>query len=395
MSTQAGQHPIILAGWLDRAGRPGNRMLRTLARIATPLLLIAFAVVNAQAYATLFAAGRSGDWNPFWRFSWGQPYLGILFALIIAFGYGWDTDSVRRIGVDALHQLAATGDDTLAPPASVQPDSLSDAEMPTGPEQIGPLRGLFDRMRVHMFRYIAVVLPVLATFYLGLLGMAAHTASFGLLDFNQPDISQIMLASLDVLTLLFAPVSVTLAVICWRRANRIRSGLIVNADRDGISWRDTRRNTGTHRLAWAEADAFFRVNYRVDTLLGDGRWHTAYVLASPGVLLSWHLEFLSSPADVRQSERFTRLIAARTRLPLRDLSEAVEELSLAYAHTAGLPRRWPLDREPDPRWVALVAPALAPFKRGMQILTGVFLVPISFLLLAGGLGWLIQQLLPH
>jgi len=392
MSTQTGQRPSMLAGWLDRADRPRNRLIRMLARIATPLLLIAFAVVNAQAYATLIAAGRSGDWSPFWGASWGRSYLGVFIALIIAFVYGWYPDSVGRIGVDALHQLAATGDDTLAPPASVQPDSLSDAEMPTGPEQIGPLRGLFDRMRVYMYRYIAVVLPVLATFYLGL---AALTASLGPFDFHQPDISQIILAGLDVLLLLLAPAAIALAVMCWRRANRIRGGLMVSADRDGISWRDTRWNTGERRIVWAEADAFFTMKYHADTLAGGVRWRRVYVLAAPDVLLSWHLELLSSSADVRESERFTRLIATRTRLPLRDLSEAVEELSLAYNRAAGLSRRRPLDRDPDPRWVALFAPALAPFNRGLLILLGICAVPLVFLLLAGGLGWFMQQLPPH
>ncbi len=393
MSTQTGQRPSMLAGWLDRAGRPSNHMLRALARIATPLLLIAVAVVNAQAFATLFAAGRSGDWGSFWGFSWTRPYLGVFIAVAVAFAYGWYPDSVRRIGVEALHQLAIVGDDTLALPASVQPDSLSDAELPAGPEQIGPLRGLFDRMRVHMFRYIAVVLPALATFYLGL---AALTASLGLFDFHQPDIWQLMLVLLDALLLLLAPVSVVLAVMCWRRANRIRGGLIVNADHDGISWRDRRWNTGEHRIAWAEADAFFTVKYHADTLASGRRWRTVYILASPDALLSWHLELLSSPADVRASERFTRLIATRTRLPLRDLSEAVEELSLAYAYALGSPRRRPLDRDPDPRWIALFAPALALFNRGMLILLGICLVPLFFLLLAGGLGWLIQQLpIPH
>lgn len=391
MSTQTGQHPIMLAAWLDTAGRPSNRMLRTLARIATPLLLIAFAVVNAQAYATLIAAGQSGDWSPFWRFSWGQPYLGVFIALAVAFGYGWYPDSVNRIAVDTLHQLAA-GDDALAPPASVQPDSLSDGEMSAGPEQIGPLRGLLDRGRVSALRYTAVAVPVFATIYLGL---AALAASLGLFDFHQPDIWQIMLTLLAALLLLCTLVSVALAVMCWRQANRIRGGLMVEANHEGISWRDTRWNTGEHRIIWAEADAFFMMKYRVDTLLSDERWRTVYVLAAPDVLLSWHLELLSSLADVRASERFTRLIATRTRLPLRDLSEAVEELSFAYARADGDSRRRPLDREPDPRWVALFAPALAPFNRGLRILTGIFLVPLIFLLLAGGLGWLIQQLSPH
>lgn len=392
MSSQTGQRPSMLAGWLDRASRPSNRVLRALARIATPLLLIAFAVVNADAFATLIAAGRGGDWDAFWSFSWGQPYLGVFIALIIAFGYGWYPDSVRRIGVEAIYQLATVGDDTLAPPASVQPDSLSDAEMPSGPEWLGPLRGLLDRGRVSELRFAAVALPVVAALYLG---QAALTASLGPFDFHQPDISQIMLAGLDVLLLLLAPAAVALAVMCWRRANRIRGGLIVNADRDGISWRDTRWNSGEHRLAWDAADAFFTVKYYADTLAGGRRWRTVYVLAAPDLLLSWYVELLSSPADVRESERFMRLIATRTRLPLRDLSEAVEELSLAYTYAGGVSRRRPLDREPDSRWVALFTPALAPFNRGLLILLGIFLVPLFFLLLAGGLGWLIQQLPPH
>lgn len=392
MSTQTGRRPSLLAGWLARADRPRNRLIRTLARIATHLLLVAFAVVNAQAYATLIAAGRSGDWSPFWGSSWGQPYLGVVFALIIAFAYGWYPDSVDRIAVDTLHQLAATGDDTLAPPASVQPSPLSEDELAENAERIGPLRGLLDHGRVSALRMATVALLVAAAFYLGL---AALTASLGPLDFHQPDISQIILTGLDVLLLLLVPAAVALAVTCWRRANRIRAGLIVEADREGISWRDTRWNTGAHRLAWAEADAFFTVKYRVNALLGDGRWRTAYVLASPEALLSWHLEFLSSPADVRASERCTRLIATRTRLPLRDLSETVEDLSLAYAYALGSTGRRPLEREPDPRWVALFAPTLAPFHRGLLILLSICAVPLVFLLLAGGLGWLIQQLPPH
>lgn len=200
---------------------------------------------------------------------------------------------------------------------------------------------------------------------------------------------------LGIVPLLLEIVPILAYVVLMSRAFRtIGPRLVITANEQGVAWHVQGRRPREHRASWSAVRAFVRTTYA--SPYGVGAGGTAYLLDCGDTALTWTLTAGSKDDEYLDSETLSRLIATRTRLPLRDLSEAVAELSLAYTYAAGFSRRRPLDRDPDPRWVALFTPALAPFNRGMQILAGAFLVPLLFLLLAGSLGWFIQQLpTPH
>ncbi len=117
-------------------------------------------------------------------------------------------------------------------------------------------------------------------------------------------------------------------LVRWVWWNQLR-GVHLEASDAGL--RQTNGGRRATRIAWHEARAFYQIEERDDILpsLRGNRLRIVYALDSGEHMIVWALPAYPRPEMLAAHERLCGLIAARTRLPLRDLTDQVEQRAAA------------------------------------------------------------------
>lgn len=223
-----------------------------------------------------------------------------------------------RTGMLALRQAAEDGDELIAPLAAEQPAALPSAEFAITSERICLFGGWFSS--AGGVAGIGVGLLLFSAGYAILL-----VTLLGSSPLNDPNTAPLII--LLILLILFgfaAGVCGAGGIIALLSVYSIRRHAYVVADESGVRW--WRRAWGKHSrhsISWYTVRSFFMIVYPGKE---EGKHYTIYALDAHDVLLLWHISHRTRPRVLAAHERFCRLIVTRTKLPLRDLSAAVEKL---------------------------------------------------------------------
>ncbi|HEU5439018.1 MAG TPA: hypothetical protein VFU88_06990 [Ktedonobacterales bacterium] len=155
-----------------------------------------------------------------------------------------------------------------------------------------------------------------------------------------------------------------------RQARSLRRPFRIEADELGLRWTRTYPGKRQNQVPWGEMRSIFIISY-----LRGLRTHYALVVDARSATLAWEVRAGDSDARLADSDRLTRLVLARTKLPLLDLSKAAELITTqrwkrSYADAAGIfkspapsgPPLWPEMPRPVSRrkLVAAVAACFLP-----------------------------------
>ncbi len=262
---------------------------------------------------TLFAlrdAWHTGDWTFFWAQVNGVWPLVVAGARFVGFEdhFTGQADAARTV-----REAAIKGDEQDAPIAEENSQlSQGGSTLFVGGVSYGPLKRPRDGRSV-----VPIVLICMAVFFAIVFGVILLSVGLSGAGKGTTQTEEIIGGILLLLLLL----SIWWMVV----AVRMRRGIIVTADESGISWKQVGWRTRRRHIAWHEAQAFFIVTQRRST-----NWvkETTWVLMGASGALVWMAspEATEPQADSPHA-RFAALVAARTRLPLRDLSALAERLS--------------------------------------------------------------------
>lgn len=309
--------------------------------------------------------------------------------------HGWDS-----IAAQVVRGAAMVGDERIAPLAKIQPTSTDAAHVATEPARI---EGLYPSVALN----------------------ALHSDTFLITLFNLPialgvGITGLVTSSFDsLMTQTFLLIALFLIFILWQqfKARRATRAFSVVADAEGVTWRQRGKQ---HTLAWSEAQALCMIERPRYATTPTQRFYWlqtpdgALVWASRPFLANWLSRWLAalvwtslpfplgaSPALRRQRRiplaeydqqawRFCALAAARTGLPLRDMSAICERVAKAQPRIGALWRElapdfdFPLSQAEQRRIATWRATRL----RRLRIVTAA-LAALTIVTLASGLGLLV------
>lgn len=234
-----------------------------------------------------------------------------------------------------LHQTMTSAASDTFPVTPMQPSPFAASDLPMQPLRIAPLRGPIDGRRVRRLRFGAL-LGFLAGIPILLIGIL-----FGL--------TLLVLPPAD--TASYAQFTVGVTIVCFAiaviylfpgirnvwRARALVRGFTVDADTQGLRWRDITLSTGEYQLRWDEVSAFFVAR------LGGVRNLApclAYILVGEHATLTWSVSQVASAVDVAASDYLCRLVATRSGVALRDCTEQVASYAIGLSvFSAALPQR--------------------------------------------------------
>lgn len=288
----------------------------------------------------LWLALQTG-YEPTWGHFWTAAV--VLFALALAYIFasmlgpvlGRLRPFIQRVKIQAerTRDAAISGDDRLAPLAAEQPEPLPTAELPIGPVQFGP----FAPTRRHRSRP-SLARPLAGALFTG--GMTAVLAAVFFFTQSLLDDGPIgawmrpmFLIMLGLFTLIAVMSLIEFAFNLVRRlrgAGRTQSAGLTTDDW-GVRLVGGGRRTERESLAWHEVRAFYKADdvFRLQgqVIRKSAPQSTTYTIATNDRVLSWTV-WEDSSDDLRAaSERLCRLVAARTRLPLRDVTAFATQLA--------------------------------------------------------------------
>jgi hypothetical protein len=324
--------------WLQRI------VVRIVMLVAIAFGLIGLAVVGQG----LYSVSRTGDWQHLWDALLGFGRYVWILALLPYWG-GWLALPEMRGALPALERAAITGDGRQAPLAAGQPEV---GASPAGTDEavtLGRLRMAREdlarsyavaRWGLYGLTLVVAVLAVELIVTAVLLGFA--TAQSG-------GMWAIQVGIVVALIVLLAPL-IAIGVYLVRKARsshaiaqRLRAGLRIQADAEGVRWEDAGSGE-ERRLLWPEARAFYVITapegqtwasftQRFRRHAADPRPAVSvYALASERTRLMWAAPTAREPEALAEHQRLCELIAAHTRLLLRDLSTATGSLAQAMRY---------------------------------------------------------------
>jgi hypothetical protein len=323
---------------------PTIRLQRVAVKM-TMLLAAPICVLGLIAVGIGFAqVARTGDWQHLWNALLGSARYAWLVALLPSLS-GWLARPQLRGALPALERAAMRGDARLAPLAAQQPAPSTSPEHAEESVTLGRLRMARDdlarsyevaRWGLYGLVLVAALLAVELTVLLVLLGITtAESRAWA--------IPLVLAVGLVAGLALFGGVSVYLgrkARQSHQIAQRLRAGLRIQADAEGLRWVDASSGQ-KRRLPWHEARAFYLITAPEERPWAAlaRRWRrgaaepqamgSLYALAGEQARLLWAAPTSREPEALAEHRRLCELIATQTRLPLRDLSTAT--VSLAHA----------------------------------------------------------------
>lgn len=215
-----------------------------------------------------------------------------------------------------LRALAEAGDVQRAPLALEQPVPLSSDEHPPGPTQFGPLR----RQRVLLLGEVLVGVLLIC--------LPPGFFVFFLISMSSVIFDEQITWLTVILALVIACMMLPLAyggIQAIQMARRQALAAYVLADDQGLHWQRPHYSgrSQLYAMEWAQARSFFTLTTGE---LGTSNWLIGYALDAHTTLLVWWVSQQSSTRERAASDQLCRLIVARTRLSLRDLSSAAQYL---------------------------------------------------------------------
>jgi len=313
-----------------------TRGMQRFASILWMLALLAYGITWLFAAFGFSEAWRDGSWSAFWSSYRTHLNMLALFGGAIAF----------RALASAMHDAMAVrraveaGDENVVPIAAYQPSPLSSGEQPVGAERIHPLlRAGRASAKGPMFGAAILLFTGAILLVVGLAILFVQ---------GTQDQSGLLLLAIFVNAL--AGLLICFGLLFAMLARRWSSPLVVTADDWGVEWAAPAPLRRHRRIAWHEARLFCRLP---PSKTSTGERDTIYALDAGDTVLGWALPATAGPEQRAAGERLTRLVATRTRLPLREInvdippestSEAAEPMSQA-----------PQDaRRPRNVWLALL-----------------------------------------
>lgn len=306
------------------------------------ILSILYALACAMAVGSLVKAIRAAQWD----FPTRSDFLtgGIKPAFAAAYALVMLIISVRTnisrqqkvAGLQMLRRAAATGDESLAPPAEWLLTELRNESVPAVPARFGPLPPISTTLGNELALWGSVLSSVGAfCVVLCLLLALANTASDA--------------RSIETIFVITGGVAVLVGFVLLHYARQLRRPVTVLADENGLRWVGPGRHVAEQRLDWHDARAFFVIQYS-DTEAGASR-HVAFVLDSLDNVLVWDEWFDNKPDMLGASDSLCAVILARTELPLYDLSDLAAKLSAprwkpAYAALFDILHQLPPESDP-------------------------------------------------
>ncbi len=304
--------PVLLAA-LEQGDEQVKQTARRWQRFIAVAIVLSCLLTIAYMVWALFElrdAWHTGEWTYFWDTMRGVWPLLAFGGRFVGFE---DHFTAQADAARTIREAAIRGDEQDAPVAE-ENSQLSQGSSSTlfGGVSYGPLmrprdgRSIGPIVVLCMAMFMAIVLGLILL-VVGLSGAGEGTTQ-----------TEEIIGGILLLLLLL---SVWMLVVVMR----MRRGIIVMADDTGITWKQVGWRTQVRRIAWHEAQAFFIVTQRRST-----NWakDTTWLLMGASGALAWMAgpEATEPQADSPHA-RFAALVAARTRLPLRDLSALVDGMS--------------------------------------------------------------------
>ena len=303
-----------IIGGLERASWDSAREAWAMRRARIAILIAGVFLLLFLLIPTI-ASGQSGGWETYYKAVWAVlEAIGTGFAVRLF----WKQIQRLRSSAVPLRQAAAERDDQIAPLAAKQPVPLTAAEFSIGPERLS----LFGNWRNSLAGAAAmtVLLFLPGAGFAALLVALLENNVFGHLPVALDITLAVLLALLGVVALFSSVVGV---VMLFLLSDAPRHAYLV-ADESGVRWwKKAWGKYSRFSISWYDARSFFMIAYPGEK---EGSWRRVYALDTPDMILIWRINEGINAKQMAAHERFCRLIVTRTKLPLRDLSAAVEKL---------------------------------------------------------------------
>lgn len=314
----------VSAQWLlvgldhgNASNRPKRRLLDR--ALAVAIGLIVLLLCYGVALFSLSRAWQNFEWTDFWM----SAAFATLFGFLIPFARFMNIWSERRfaraqVTGQGLREIAATGNDQVAPPVAFQPMPLSLSDLPSDKPIIGPLKGLLVRPQGSQpGRTWILLLPIV------IFAVFIPLFSLSLEEFDR-SYSFIF----DTLPFLAPVVFIGGLLLIVGLAYRGQT-FSVNVDQAGFEWVTGRTR---RRLAWDDVRSIFRFIPAATTgytLSGGASWGSSaiYFIDGRDEALTWTIMPLASEQSTAASETLQRLAVTRTGKPLRDLTLLANEVA--------------------------------------------------------------------
>lgn len=301
--------------------------------------------LNLLAFSMLNTAWLDGNWHSYWLFAVGPFRFEILFPFL-SIASSWTATRLRQQPparrVRELRQAALRGDDDLAPIVQDGPEPFAEVELPAAVEVIPRLRPLI-LARSNLMLSAGGFAIIFAAF---LTLCAVFSVVFGWSDialagkYGDPYGMLLVVcfaAFIAAIAALFIYgwVLIRRAPLGHGRIPRRRRRIDAVVDPWGVRWIFPARPLEEQRIAWEDARAFYQISYRS---YADYARHTTYFLDAGDTLLAWKMVSTEWDELLAYNERFLRIITTQTGLPLRDLSDAAEEVGKSIVYPKKMTR---------------------------------------------------------
>lgn len=298
-------------GGLERASWDSAREAWAMRR-ARVAILIAGVFFFLFLLIPTITSWQSGGWETYLKVAWM-----VLEAIGTGFGVRLFWKQIQRLHSSgaSLRQAAAERDEQLAPLAAEQPAPLTAAEFPSRPERLG----LFGNWRNSLAG--AASLTVL----LFLPGAGSAALLVALIENNA--FNHLPLALSIILIVFFVLLGLAsgfVGIICLILLSDVPRHAYIVADESGVRWwKKAWGKYSRFSISWYDARSFFMIAFAGKK---EGSWRRVYALDAPDTILIWHINEETNTKQMTAHERLCRLIVTHAKLPLRDLSAAVEQL---------------------------------------------------------------------
>ncbi|HEX8035703.1 MAG TPA: hypothetical protein VF510_17730, partial [Ktedonobacterales bacterium] len=366
----------------EQVARTARRWRRFIALAMFILCLLTVACIG-WVLIELRDAWDTGRWWYFWQTVIG-PFLMVTYgAPVLSVGDPFTryADAARKI-----REAAIRGDEQDAPVAQENSQLYPDSNALFGGISYGPLKRPNDARGAVLVALLFVAVLIAIT--LGVVMLAVGVSGAGEVTTQQEEI----VGGIILLLLLFSIGSLVVFL-------RMRRDIVVVADDIGITWKREGWRTQSRSIAWTDVRAFFVITRQSST---HSAKETTWVLMGSSGTLTWRdPQESTSQADTPHAQ-FAALVAARTRLPLRDLSALANRVTstqftterreaiLAALNAAATRQE---QREVLRSSIRKNEPATKPTTLGLGCTVQLVLVIVFAVLYAGG--WGLKQYQPH
>lgn len=301
-------------GGLERASWDSARQAYSIRRARRGILIAGFFIFLGLLIFTI-TSWQSGGWENYYKVA--VTVLHVIFTGFLVFLF---LKQVQRLHSSAasLRQAIAERDEQTAPPAAEQPAPLTAAEFSIGPERLNLFGGWRNSFAGAASLTLLCFLP--GAGFAALLVALIENNVFDHLSLTL----NIILGVFLVLLGLAAFFSMVVGLIALVLLPGVPRHAYLVADESGVRWwKKAWGKYSRFSISWYEARSFFMIAYSGKK---EESWHRFYALDTPDTILIWHIYEETNAKQIAAHERLCRLIVTRTKLPLRDLSAAVEKL---------------------------------------------------------------------